>query len=569
MQPDTALQVAKLQVANKILAQVETADPAALMETAKEAARQTWRLQAAKVLRAIRSDKGSPLEKKLWRAQSQDILEFFAAWVPLPDPDQYQVQRQRLETLLAARKNSRDFLPSGVEPTQAAGQHKSSLDGLRESVLHSRRFTRLLRRRWGLDETEELDCPGLVKRVGSLLSPKFAHFTPLSRIALDPWVRGLVKAEAGKQYLTALEPTLSSLVGARLASRVQGNEGKYQDLPYDGQLLYRFRLEAQQAQLQPDQPDNQEALRAVLAALGAQLRPVWTAFQEPQPYLAILTADGDKMGEFLDKIQTLEIHQAISRELSAFAREVPVKVREHRGHCIYAGGDDVLALLPLDQAIACAHALAVAFHAYINTAITSLPPAKRPQKLPTLSVGIMIGHFLEPLGSLLRRARRAEKLAKGDDTKSNSRNALAVILKSRSGAEIAVRSGWGTNPKERFQTWVSAFQDNTLPDRTPYLLRQAAPTLTWLQQRGDNAFDREITRLLRRRRVNDESTPTPISDALLTALRARAALQEEGGIEGLIDELLIARVIAVAARQAAGSADRADPADSPPGATDA
>lgn len=564
LQPDTPL-----QVANKILAQVETDDPAALVEAAKQAARHIWRLHARGVVQAIRSSRGNPLRKKLWRAQSRDIFEFYAAWVPLANPAQYRDQRQRLEALLAARKNSRDFFPSDADPAEARGQHKSSLDGLRESVLDSRNFTPNLRRRWGINDTEELDCPGLVKRVGSLLSLKFERFTPLSRIAVDPWIRGLARTGGGPECLTALNETLNILVPQGLASRVKGNEEQYRDLPYDGQLLYPFRLETAQAEYR-NQPEGQ----AVLTILNAQLQPVWQAFQEPQPYLAILTADGDRMGESLEKIRELSTHQAISTVLSSFARWVPEEVRRHCGHCIYAGGDELLALLPLDQAIACAAALATAFHERVQEVFNSLPPAEHPEVLPTLSVGVTINHFLEPLGSVLQRARRAEKLAKGDD-QENPRNALAVILKPRSGAEIAVRRRWEGSPEIDFEKWVRAFQHNTLPDRTPYLLRQAAPTLTWLQERGDNIFAGELTRLLRRRRVNDPAseltTLRPITDEvpLLNALHDRAALTDEGGIQGLIDELLIARVIAKAARQTAGGVDPPGAADPRPGVTDA
>ncbi len=74
--------------------------------------------------------------------------------------------------------------------------------------------------------------------------------------------------------------------------------------------------------------------------------------------MVILAADGDRMGELLDKMQALPAHQNISKALANFATGVPDIIRKHQGHCVYAGGDDVLALLPLHTAIECSRELA-------------------------------------------------------------------------------------------------------------------------------------------------------------------------------------------------------------------
>lgn len=99
--------------------------------------------------------------------------------------------------------------------------------------------------------------------------------------------------------------------------------------------------------------------------------PAWEAIQrrknhhpEPVPtYYAILVMDGDDMGKWLRGEKGLvlgqNLHQCLSDALTRFAlREAPrVVEQDHPGTLIYAGGDDVLALMPTRVALACAQAL--------------------------------------------------------------------------------------------------------------------------------------------------------------------------------------------------------------------
>ena len=70
------------------------------------------------------------------------------------------------------------------------------------------------------------------------------------------------------------------------------------------------------------------------------------------------------------------------------------------------------------------------------------------ERLPTLSVGIGIGHVMESMGDLLDLGRRAEKVAKGGHLKheGKDRNALAIILDKRSGGTRTWRAQWSEMP---------------------------------------------------------------------------------------------------------------------------
>ena len=71
------------------------------------------------------------------------------------------------------------------------------------------------------------------------------------------------------------------------------------------------------------------------------LKPFWKTYGEPSAYGVLLLADGDRMGELLDKAQDKKAHQQITVALSEFAGGVAEKMRKYDRHCVYAGGDVV------------------------------------------------------------------------------------------------------------------------------------------------------------------------------------------------------------------------------------
>lgn len=128
-------------------------------------------------------------------------------------------------------------------------------------------------------------------------------------------------------------------------------------------------------------------------------------------YLAILHMDGDKMGVRLSDLDSLKKHQDFSKSLAQFADEaVPATLQTYGGKTgtlIYAGGDDVLALLPLSQVLKCADEIRLLFERMVGA---------------NMSAGIAITPFDLPLDVALDFARQAEKSAKND----YGRNAIAI-----------------------------------------------------------------------------------------------------------------------------------------------
>src|ERR1019366_2219691 len=119
-------------VANVILAKLpERLTPSEARRLAHAAAGGRWKEYADRA----RNIAANIINKQIWDAQAkaEDVIEFYAAAVPLESEEQYSSARRRVMRLLAGRKECRDF--------QTAEGHrlpKSSLDGKRETVLRRR-----------------------------------------------------------------------------------------------------------------------------------------------------------------------------------------------------------------------------------------------------------------------------------------------------------------------------------------------------------------------------------------------------------------------------------------------
>ena len=291
-----------------------------------------------------------PIRADVWDAQINDSLEIFTAWVPVGEGrNGYKEASERLGGVLAARKATRDF--RACKPLKTTGLPKSSLDGALETVLKDWPEGDSARRKLRLSSGEQLDALGVIKR----LAGNSEQFTAYSRIAADAWIEQL-PCDQRKRLCEKYEP----LVGLELATRVSGNRGIYNALPYDAQMLYEFRLEKELSELAQVAADVADAsapiealkeLKECIKQISQENKDAGRSDAPPVPYAAILKADGDRMGVLFSRADSAKQSREISLKLHGFASEVRQIVRKHRGHAIYAGGDDVLALVPLEQAL--------------------------------------------------------------------------------------------------------------------------------------------------------------------------------------------------------------------------
>lgn len=216
-------------------------------------------------------------------------------------------------------------------------------------------------------------------------------------------------------------------------------------------------------------------------------------------YYAILVMDGDRMGQHLRAQPGLKHPRTISKALTTFALGFAEDlIAEHYGTLIYCGGDDVLALLPTRQVLACAQRLNRKFRE-----IWSQEMATVGYSVPaTLSAGIAVVHIKEDLRFALQMAREAEKRAK-----SAGRNIVGIMVCRRSGEHTFALCPWPF--LDTVNAWVEAFSPRNgkkpgASDRWARHLYRELPVLQALQEaaikaeirRQVNRAEEETSRLL-------------------------------------------------------------------------
>ncbi len=217
-----------------------------------------------------------------------------------------------------------------------------------------------------------------------------------------------------------------------------------------------------------------------LKELKGCLEAITKKIGKPNPYYAIIHLDGDSMGKWLSgellpkieyaynsetwnklsdefknelkqkipkKFLTPTIHSTISKALRNYAIEFVRKILEdeHLGKLVYAGGDDVLAFVNLNDLLDVMEKLRFAFSGHIkfeneNITIDLTNNAGFVEKdgryfltigkNATASMGVVIAHYKEPLKIVIDKVFNMEKKAKKD-----GKNRFAISLMKKSGEE--------------------------------------------------------------------------------------------------------------------------------------
>lgn len=497
-------------VANVILAELPAGEPKNVAAKAKHAAQTRW----LEFINDAWNQAHGVIRKEIWDEQKNDVIEFYAAWVQ--QTGDYKADRKKLMRLLAGRKNCRDFpAANGAD----VGIPKSSLDGQRPSVFvqpEQRSKRDELRADWPtalrLSPGEELDVVGVTKRVGKRKGEQHPSYPSVARVAAETWL----SAQERQGNLDVLKQACNKLVSKGLNTVREEN---YQYFRYEGTVIFKHRLTDLQKELKLQDSDIAE-LKAALAGLRG----------EPNPYLAVLVADGDKMGASISALSSPDEHREFSRTLAGFANSARTIVNDHNGVLVYAGGDDVLAFLPVDKCLGCARKL----HDDFGKLLAQYGN-------PTLSVGIAIGHFMENLEDLLDYGRAAEKAAK----KVEGTDALAVHLHKRGGVPVKMASQWGTQPDQRLTLYAELIQADALPSKLPYDLQKLAELYRdWPSATVLEAMQRDALRIIA------DKQPRAGRRYMRQVQHIVQGLADAKALQSFCNELLIARLLAEVFTQA-------------------
>lgn len=481
----------------------------------------------------------SEFHRDIAQKQTKDLLEFY--WAALPLNGDYANTRNEVERLLAARKATRNFKSVGWHNNDIFVP-KSSSDGQRESVIDESVYETLakdeLYQQFGVRQGERLCGVGLLKRHGNRKNdPSFFSTSHVAALPLLESINYSKHKSAVESYFTTLTNECNIGVGAiHEVPLYQGTEAHLAFGMKDGHLLFKERLS--------DYIEDENKLKKAREALHKLLKDLKVS--EPFPYYALLLADGDHMGKAIDaqakskegdseKSNGMTRHKDISKQLSDFASAVTEIVQvEHKGSLVYSGGDDVLAFVPLHTVLDCARALADKFKELLGT--FKFNDESGLEKHPTLSVGIAVAHHIDPLSNTLELARQAEK-----EAKDAGRNAFAVTISKRSGADVTIKGQWG-EIDVRVKSFVQLHVTEAIPDGAAFELHQLSRDLSSLPR---EAIEVEALRILRRKRVKDEK----LRENVLKELEKH--IQDPNlSLEDLANELIVARTFGKAVKQA-------------------
>lgn len=480
-----------MNVANKIVAVIDDAKntPEELGHILLDAVKARLREIQDEVYTKIEGKEGKDFDKDTAVKQVEDLIEFF--WVAVPFVSEtYEHNRRELEAIMAARKNTRNFSPVGW----GSNHRKSSIDGQLESVIPEKRYSNHKDNRqqkmqkandlytiYGAGPAEHLSGVDLLKRHGLMRiagePDAVSRFPSTSHVAALPFLARLdaLESEELKEAKKQWNKYTGELKRIAITQDLETVPKKYNTRMLDnldGSLLFEERFVDV-----VDVVDADDTKKDQIKKVRHALREFYNSVDKklgkarPYPYYAILLADGDNMGKTIDHLagnkNGEKKHRELSQALDVFSNSVEQTVREHNGALVYAGGDDVLAFVPLCTVRQCASELAVSFKSKLQEF------AKDEKDAPTLSVGVAVVHHLEPLQDALELARTAEAKAKN----VSGKNALAIIVRKRGGGEVAVAGKWG-NLDSHLERLVGYYYEDAIPDGTAYELRDLSQRLT-------------------------------------------------------------------------------------------
>ncbi len=415
--------VRDLGLPNRITAQLpDSADPQEIADACVMKLRTVWKELAELVWRNDLAQIGSPDTRKIFERQVKEFWEV-----------QYVVSESAAEPVLDMRKNWRMHYRSdepGVKCALIAGLQE--LSGAKTDSAAVREFWARLKKtidRYGYDlqEGEHLSAIAFIKR-------RFAHYFDQLKIEqVDLGVQGWAL-----QFQSPSPASLAAVPWLHRGLELVGDSGVFSDLNSaaksqgvfsgaNAELAYADEPHA-------DEDEGTKQFRSKLRAFVEAARAKDASFPAmPDRYYALLVMDGDRMGALLAKGDTTAQGSLLTHCLDIFTGQVPDIVKEHDGFLVYAGGDDVLALLPKASALDCALRLREAYtQAFAAKGITA-----------TISAGIVYAGIKEPLGHVIRKGHeildsRAKELA--------NRDALAISVLKGGSENLSWTVRWNALP---------------------------------------------------------------------------------------------------------------------------
>ncbi len=212
------------------------------------------------------------------------------------------------------------------------------------------------------------------------------------------------------------------------------------------------------------------------AELVFKLQQIYKELENtPGTFYAILLMDGDSLGKLFSEAKD---PNQISKNLGKFAKGVPDTVEKYEGKLIYAGGDDVLAILPITKVLDCASKIQESYQQILGTQAT-------------ISAGIVMTHHKLPLRVALQEAHhQLDEVAKD----GNGRSSFAISVLFPSTTKHQWVSTWFDEKNQKVLTRLECLEKQI--DRYKFSNSFFYQTIGILEKLGFEADDPIIADLL-------------------------------------------------------------------------
>ncbi|AUW94340.1 type III-B CRISPR-associated protein Cas10/Cmr2 [Sulfobacillus thermotolerans] len=355
-----------------------------------------------------------------------------------------------------------------------------------------------------LKDDEHLCAIALIKRLYPVVAEKYgwtgvpATYPSTIELAVSSW-RERQRRENPKWYQAYIHL-------ARHAKFKDMSEGRHD---VDPALFYKGTLTNRELWA----PEMEELRRQMQQALDAMP-------SRPTPYYAVLLMDGDHLGSLLQSQGGARVSEALAQ----FTHEVPPIIKAASGTLVYAGGDDVLALLPRENVLQAAFSLRQSYQKAMH------------QLGGTISGTALFAHMHAPLTTLIPTAHKILDQTAKD---GNGRDSLALAIWNSGGLDVSWVSKWDPLIADMPLQRLSQYLGDTVSSQFLFKVQE-------LERRLGNALPLEdwVPLLMSelRKSFDDEGVPSlaalqDIIHALITLSQGRNEITQNLGLSSALKVL--------------------------------
>lgn len=316
---------------------------------------------------------------------------------------------------------------------------------------------------------------------------------------------GEVKEEA---FMSTAEVALAKVLnGLRNKPEIASLLSEYENLDgFDHQLYYEENLTSKYFNkhgLQNEGSDKYLSQLKKKSAIKSECQQTGLRLNLPK-YYAVILFDGDNMGKVLsgeylkDKTVIRDFRYKLSGLLGEYSKRAKSFVNNSNGKVVYAGGEDFLALINMEDSLPVLSELRNMFNEIVHSGVSEF---LQPGRKLSFSAGVCISHYKTPLSFVLAKARETEKKAKNHEGKDafsvsvlkHSGEILECVMpfsyENETGYPVLIKNISDSLYNDSFSnTFIKNLHDEFIP-----LLSKEGELQAW-----DTMFNEEMERLVTR-----------------------------------------------------------------------